>query len=503
MYNYFDQMNLRKTTASGILTIGAARIVQQPISLVITAILARLLSPKDFGLIGIVAIFTSFISVFAYLGLGSAIIQKKDIKETQLSTLFWIGLIFGVFSALLLVLSSYPISLFYKEPQLIKLISALSINFCISPFYQINRKLLEKNLRFRAIAIREITSSVLSGLVGIAAAFLKFGVWSLVLQSISFNLISLILFQIVQKWSPKFVFDFKDCKEMIRFGLHIVGAYFAGYLERNIDFFFIGKLFGSTTLGFYSLAYRIMYFPVRQVSNIFLDVLYPTFSKIQDNIKSIQKGYLDSIKYISAVTFPLMTLVLLVSDKVILLAFGIRWIMTSQVLKILAPAGAIYSVWQVSWAVLPAIGKAKLRMKLGFLQSILLTLGIILGNHWGFSGVIYGISSSAILIWLISQIYLNKLLNLSFISVFLNLRSSLIACIALAMTKLIMILIKIPNLGRELYNFLLEIVVYFIVYSIIMFTLFRKEIKSLLQLYIRKSLSIEYDPGSSFPKLDK
>lgn len=481
-------MNLRSSTATGIMNIGFARIIQQPVNLVVTLVLANILNPKDFGVIGIVTIFTSFISVFANLGLGSAIIQRTNVTNNQLSTLFWIGLAFGVLSSSILLIISYPISLFYNEPLLIKLIMTLSLIFCISPLYQINRKLLEKSLNFKTIANIEIVSCIISGCFGITSALLKFGVWSLVIQSLSGSVIICILFRYFQKWTPSIHFEFKECKEMLLFGLQTVGAYFTAYFERNIDFFLIGKIFGATQLGYYSLAFRIMYYPVRNISNIFSEVLFPAFSKVQNNLISIKRGYLESIKYICASVLPFMIIIFCFCEYFIRYLFGEKWMPTALILKFLIPASVFHAIWQLSWAVLPAIGKAAVRMKVGILQSFLLATGILVGSNWGLSGVVIGVSLSAVVIWIITQHIINKMIGLSFSEVFMAVKKSILSTF---INTLIICVLKMLANDAVAQNALILIVLFalsIITTSIIHYLYFKKEIKSSLNMIFSRTV---------------
>lgn len=429
-------MDIKKTTISGIISIGSSKIIQQGINFVVTIILANLLNPQDFGLIGIVTVFVGFISVFSNLGLGSALVQRKNINEVQISTLFWINMMGGAASALIIVLAAYPISLFYKEPLLINLTLTLSLNFLITPFYQINRKLLEKELRFQAIAIISIIGILVSGLAGVLAAFLGFGVWSLVIQSISLNLSYLALFQLMKNWTPHFMFDFGSCTRLIRFGLNMVGIRLTAYLERNIDILLIGKLLGATQLGYYALAYRVMFFPIRQISYTFTDVLFPIFSKVQDELSVIQNGYLKSIRFTSLVTFPLMMIVFLLSEDFVLIVFGEQWLPAATIIRILAPAGAIQSITQIGGAIFPALDRPDIRMKLGIFNCILLAISLMVGAHWGIRGVAYAVFFCRVAAFVISQVILSKTIKLSFISIVKCLTVSILGCAILWLVNL-------------------------------------------------------------------
>jgi PST family polysaccharide transporter len=478
--------DIKKTTVKGILSIGSFKVIQQGINFILTAILANLLTPEDFGLVGIVTVFAAFISIFSNLGLGSALVQQKNLSDLQISTLFWIDLIGGTASALIISLAAHPISLFYEEPLLIKLTLALSINFLISPFYIINRKLLERELRFNAMAVINIVSISASGIFGVLSALLGFGVWSLIMQSISLNIFSLFLFKFARKWTPKFIFDLKSCNKLIRFGFNMVGTNLTMYLEKNMDVLMIGKLLGASQLGYYSLAFRVMFFPIRQISYIFTEVLFPVFSKVQDQLDVVQNGYIKSIRFTSLITFPLMTIIFLLSENLVSVVFGSHWLPAAMIIKILAPAGAIQSISQISSAVFPAISRPDLRMKLGIFSCLLLLVAILIGSKWGIAGVAYAVLLSRIITFFLSQIFLKKILHISLRSILSNLYLSTSSCIYLIILSILIKNFVISNIDEKIIVLILLTFFYLFSYLIFFIIFDRKDIKYFKSVFFKK-----------------
>jgi len=395
--------------------------------------------------------------MFSNLGLGSAIVQKQDIDNRQLSTLFWIGLAGGIFSAVLIALSAYPISWFYDEPKLFRLTLVLAINFLISPLYQINRKLLEKDLRFSALAASNVIASLVSGGAGVVSAFSGLGVWSLVIQSIILNVSFLFLYFLQRKWIPEFVFEINRCRELIRFGTHMVGSNLALYFERNLDSMIIGKLLGATLLGYYTLAIRVMYLPIRQISYIFTDVLFPVFSKVNADLDTVRKGYLKAIRFTSMITFPLMTLIYLFSDTLVASLVGPKWLPSAEIIRILAPAGAIQSVVQIGWVVFPAMNLPDVRMKLGMYNVISIALAVVIGSNWGIKGVSGGILLSRVGIFVVSKILLSRVLNTGFTDLLHNLKNSTMGCFIILICYLSTNLVLNGDLNKMIVVILLSV----------------------------------------------
>jgi len=478
-------MDIKKTTINGLILIGSSKVIQQGLGIVITIILAKLLSPKAFGLIGIVSVYTALVSTFSNLGLGSALVQKKEINQIQLSTLFWISLIGGMISALIIALTAYPISRFYNEPELFYLTLALSINFIIAPFFQINRKLLERELRFGAVGLASVIAILLSGIAGVGTALLKFGAWSLVIQSISLELCYLVIFFLQRRWMPDFAFDLKSCRELIYFGMHMVGSYLTGYFEKNLDSLLIGKLLGAISLGYYTLAIKIMYMPIRQISLIFTDVLFPVFSKIQDQLPKIQSGYLKSIRFTSLITFPLMTLVFLLSEDFVLALWGEKWFPSVPVIKILATAGAIQSVIEIGWAIFPALSKPGTRMRLGIFNVATIGFAVIFGKNWGIEGIAYGILFSRLAIFVVSQLLLNRLIRLRFYEILDSFAISVLGCGVLIVIDMLLRSRGVFLNRGELMVLFGVAIVYVVIYAIYLVILDMKDLKYMINGVLR------------------
>ena len=273
-------MNLRQKTISGLFWSFLSQGGKQASQIIITIILARLLSPDDFGILAMVTVFTNFAMIFSEMGVSSALIQKQDTHDRHYHSAFWLNILVGIGLTLIFMAASPFIAWFYKKPELTPILLVVALNFLFSSFTIIQQTILTKEMDFKSLAIRDIIAVILAGVIGIALAYHGFGVWSLVYQLIAFTIINALLLWILSPWRPKLEFSISDIKDIFHFSAHLTGFNFLNYFSRNIDQLLIGKFLGTQALGYYSLAYKIMLYPLQNISRVISKVMFPVFSKI-------------------------------------------------------------------------------------------------------------------------------------------------------------------------------------------------------------------------------
>jgi len=251
-------MSLKQRTLSGLGWSACAKIVKQLLQFVISIILIRLLTPKDFGLIGMVMVFIGFVGLFSELGFGAAIIQKEQIGDRHLSSIFWLNIATGIILTCIMLAIAPVIAIFFNEPRLELLTAVLSVSFFISSFGMVQSAILRRSMNFRTLAIVETLTIVLAGIFAIVLAFRGYGVWSLVWQTIISTLASVVLIWISSDWKPQFKFNKNAAKELVGFSANLLGFNAFNYWVRNLDDLLIGKFIGSSGLGIYNRAYGIM-----------------------------------------------------------------------------------------------------------------------------------------------------------------------------------------------------------------------------------------------------
>jgi PST family polysaccharide transporter len=246
--------NIRKKTISGISWSFTSKFGRQFILIIINIILARILSPKEFGLIAMISPIIGFANLFAELGLSAALVQQSDIKQDQLSSVFWFNFSAGVFLCILFILVAPLIAKFYNEPILIPMTMILSSNFLLSSFNIVQNTLLTKDLNFRLLSIIEISAVGISGIIAVVMAVSGYGVWSLVAQSIILSFITAVLLWKMHRWRPNFTFKWKTIRSLLGFSSSLLGTKVLNYWVRNIDYILIGRFIGTRPLGIYNRA---------------------------------------------------------------------------------------------------------------------------------------------------------------------------------------------------------------------------------------------------------
>lgn len=405
--------NLIKSSTSGVLWTGISQFVSQVFQFIVIIILARILIPKEFGIVGMAAIFTGFISRFNELGLSSAIIQRKDVNEMHLSTSFWTSLGAGTILCILTALVSPYIADFFSEDLIHPILIVSSINFIVGSFSVIPRTLFVKSLDFKKLAIVEISATFISGMLSILLAFNGYGVWSLVLGGISSSFISVLILWRLSPWRPSYKFSVSHFKELFSFGSHVMGSNILNYIDTNVDYLVVGKMIGASALGYYTLAYNLMTFPLHKISTIVTRVTFPAFSKIQDDNNALQNGYLKAVRYISIITFPMLAGIFVVAPEFIVVIYGSKWVPVILPLQILCLAGALKSIGTTVGSILLSKGRADIQFKWNILTVIVLTIAVLIGVKYGIVGVASMVTISTILLFFIIQKITNKLIDLS------------------------------------------------------------------------------------------
>lgn len=348
-------------------------------SFVLSAVLARLLTPADFGLMAMATVLTAFAALFMELGFGAALVQARTINETHRSSIFWVNTAAGVLLTGLTIGVAPLAAAFFSEPKLTALIIAISPTFLILSLGVVQRAVLTRAMRFRAIAAIEVSATWTAGLLAITAAVNGFGVWSLVVQSLTSALFATGLHWLFARWRPTLRFRYASVKELLRFSVNLLGFNVFNYWIRNIDSLLIGKFLGPALLGFYSRAYAIMMLPMGQITAVLGRVMFPTLSRIQDDPQRVKKAYLRALSAVAFVSFPLMLGLAAVSDDFVRTVYGEQWMRSAGLLRILCFVGALQSVESsVGW-IFRSQGRTDVLLRWGIAAGSLLIGSICFG----------------------------------------------------------------------------------------------------------------------------
>jgi PST family polysaccharide transporter len=470
--------------AKGLRWASLSRLLRQSIQFVTIIILAQLLDPKDFGLMGIAIIVLNFLNTIRDFGLGSALIQKSDVNKNLVSTAFYLNLIA---SFLLLIATLYfaPIiaSILSNEADsieiLVDIIRLLGVVFFITSAALIQQSMLEKELRFKNIAVYEISASLFGAIASIVYALNNGGVWSLVMQNIIVSIIIAISVIGLTGIPSIKLFDIKEIRKIYKFSLNLLGFNIVNYFVRNMDYILIGKFLGTTQLGYYSLAYRIMLYPIQNITNIVSRVMLPVYSKLKDDKPKFRALYKKISFLIISLTFPMMFGIMVLSTDFVELFIGDKWSMVGILLIFIAPIGALQSIATTSGSIYQALGRTDIMFKWGIFSSIAFTISFIIGLKWGILGVSIAYLIMNLLIvypWLSIPF---KLIELNILEFLISLKSIFIATIALV-CFLIFINFVLSLEFATMTLFVFSTVVGILIYLITLYLIDKQQIRNLI-----------------------
>jgi len=380
-------VDLKQRTLHGLTWASVSQATKLVMQFSVTAILARLLEPSDFGLLAMANIFIYLGALLNEQGFSSALIQNQEVNDNHYSTVFWINIALGLFLMSLLHIAIPAIVVFFGREELVVILETLSLIFVLSSMIVVPRALLSKLMEFKSIAIVDTASFMAGGAVGIYLALNNFGVISLVYQSIVQMAVAVILFWVFSKWRPHFIFSVQAIKDIYQFGMHVTGTSVVGFVSRNIDFLIIGKYLGAEALGYYTLAFKLMMVPIRNIAWMVSQVMFPAFSHIQHDIKKLREHYLITLKAVSLVTFPLLCGLFVLAPEFVYSVPGPGWEPAILIIRLLCVVG-ILKVIILSWSsILLSRGRSDLQFWLILISTATQVVFMVAGLPWGIYGV--------------------------------------------------------------------------------------------------------------------
>lgn len=350
---------LRSLVVRGIAWKALSQAAVQLFRVATAIVLARLLTPEDYGLAGMVLVFSTFLYAFSDLGLGAALVQRRELSERDRSTAFWLTAGAGLVLCGLGVAASGLVAAFYDEPDLQPLFVGLSITALLTALGSTQVALLTREMRFRALELRIILSTLVGAAGGIALAVAGYGPWAIVGQALIAAAVSTVLLWIVSPWRPRFLVSRSSLRDIGGFGTRVLGANLFFSLNRNVDNLLVGKFLGASPLGLYALAYNVMLVPLSRLSAPVQEVLFPALSKTQDDLERSRMIVLRVTRVVAAITMPLMLGLIVVAPDFVVAVLGERWREATPVIRILAWVGLLQSLTSLNHRVLTAQGQTR------------------------------------------------------------------------------------------------------------------------------------------------
>lgn len=391
--------NLKSSVIKGMVWKFLENIGTQLMQLAIQIVLARLLLPEEYGLVGLLAIFITISDVIIMQGLTTALIQKKDADEVDFSSVFYANLIVSVGLYIILYFSSPLIAQFYHEPALKNIMRVLCLNVIIGAVPAVHNAILSRNLEFKKSFYRNISNIATQGVVGIFLAYIGFGVWALVFSKIAGMLVGAIVLWITVKWKPKKYFDISRIKSLFSYGSKVLGTNLLNTVFDNIHSLIIGRYFTAADLGYYQRGQQIPQLSMGAVDGSLSAVLYPTFSKLQNDIDSLKNALRRSIKTSMFFVLPILFGLFAISEPLTVFLLTEKWLPSVPYMQL---ACFVCMFWPLTHRrhALNALGKSGLTFKISLVGRSITLVAIFVCLRWGIYSIMIGtIISSAINMW--------------------------------------------------------------------------------------------------------
>ena len=409
------------------------------ISFVSNMILAHLLTPNDFGVIGMLAIFIAVSSTFVDGGLGSAIIQKKEVNDKDLSTVFLFNLTLSLVLYGILYFTAPFIAKFYRLSLLAPVLRVEGLILIINSFAVVQTALIKKRMEFEKIAYSSISAVIVSVTVSISLAYNGFGVWALVLQQLIYASFYVVVIWLCSHWKPIIVFSIESFKKMFGFGAFIFLSNIINTLGNNIQGLIIGRFFNAGMLGYYSQARKLEEIASTSISNILDQVTYPALAKKQDDNESIVLVMQKMMKFTAFVSFPIMGFLALAANVIIPLCYGNQWAQSIPYFQILCIAGLAICLQGITYNAVAAIGKSMSIFKWTVIKRSIAILLIMIGCYWGIYGLLIGSVLGAYTVLICNSIQVRHFLGYTLLRQFKDLIPiiivTLLTCTINAMIK--------------------------------------------------------------------
>lgn len=407
---------LKQKTISGLSWSFIGNISNYFIVFIVGIILARLLEPSDFGLIGMVVIFTALAQAFVDSGFSQALIRKQNCTQTDYSTVFYFNFSVGILMFLIIFFSAEAISHFYHQPQLTLLIKVLAVLPIISSFGLIQRTILTKNIDFKLQTRVTVFASVVSGTFAIIMAYAGWGVWSLVFKNIMQKGFEALFLWIWSRWTPSINFSIKSFKVLFGFGSKMLLSGLLDTAYVNIYLIIIGKYFSATELGYYTRADQFKNLPSQNLTGIIQSVSYPVLSTIQDDKEQLKRVYKKLITSTMFITFSMMIGMAAIAKPLVLFLIGIKWAPSIIYLQLLCFVGVFFPLSALNLNILKVLGHSNLFLRLEIIKKILVIPFLVFGVIYGMKTMIIGMIVLNLIAYYINSYWSGKLIGYSILN---------------------------------------------------------------------------------------
>lgn len=404
-------MSLGDKMLNGILWSAVERITIQVIQFIIGLLLARILTPNEYGIIGIIMVFIAIAHVFIDSGFGTALVQKRNRTEQDISTVFLFNILVSIICYLIIWLIAPLIADFYEVPILKNLLRVLGISLILDSLFAIPSTLLIINLNFRALAKINFVAILFSGICAIYLAYLGYGVWALVFQGLINSCVSLVLMWYHTKWKPIFVFSFNSFKTLFSFGSKLLISSLLNRVTNDLSSLFIGKYLSTKDLGYYTRGIQFADFLSSTISSILDRVLLPGLTSVQEDILLLTKHIKQILKFTAFLTIPSFLGLLVLAEPIVKVLLTDKWLMAVPILQIFCLARLITILSGININLLYIIGRSDLVLKQQYIKIIIRIAALVISIKYGIIYIAIGELISTSIHYFINAYYPGKIMG--------------------------------------------------------------------------------------------
>jgi len=387
------------------------RFGQQIIQLIIGLIFARLLTPSEFGLLGLIMVYVALSYVLVESGFSQALIRKQDANETDYNTVFYFNIIVSILLYLILFFTVPFIAKYFNQPQLIPIGRTLFLAIIFNAFCLVPLTKLTKVLDLKTIAKVNITSIIISGSLGLFLALLHLGVWALVAQQVLFNFCRVISFQYFVKWKPSLIFSFKVIQGFWKFSLNLLGTSILNVLFDNLYVLLLGLYYPIKQVGYYTQGKKLSDTFNFTFQSVLTGSTYPLFAQIQNDNERFRRIYREIAKKTSIITFPIMIVLIVAAKSFISVLLTVKFLPSVPYFQLLCLASLFTPLYALNISALNSKGKSKITFRIEVMKKALILLSIIICFKFGFIVMLWGYTLACFIAFIISSFYLKQVLT--------------------------------------------------------------------------------------------
>lgn len=420
------------------------QISSQIVTFILSIVLARILTPKDYGIVALINVFITLADVFVTSGFGSALIQKRDADDVDFSTMFYISEIFSIVIYLILFFIAPYISIFYNNADLTLIIRVLALKLPLSAFNAIQQAYVSKKMLFKKIFISTTVSSIISGLVGIIIAYLGFGVWALVVQYILNTIIISIALFVQLDWHPQLKFSWSSGKPLLDYGWKIVATSFMGNFFNQLRTLLLGKMYTPAELAFYNRGQKFPDLVSQNIDGTISTVLFPAISEFNDDLQKVKKMIRRSLRVSTFIIMPIMFGMAATSKPIILILLTDKWIDSVPYMQYLCIAGAFGTISNTNMQAISAIGRSDVLLKLEIIKKPIYLILLLIGLKISVLAIAYTMLIYTICSTLLNMSPNKKLLDYKFKEQFADIVPALSLSLVMFLIVDSLTLLKLP-----------------------------------------------------------